>query len=78
MQLAPLTRLSPPCPIHTTHTHPLALSRAPSPERFTLASGVVDSVDFTCSLEQMQDLLAVVRDATKQVDRMLSSADQDA
>lgn len=30
--------------------------------------------EFTCSLEQMQDLAAIVRDANKQVDRILSSA----
>ena len=40
-----------------------------------LFSGEMENIDFSCSFEQMQDLLAVVRDATKQVDRMLSSAD---
>ena len=38
------------------------------------ADGVaVESEDFTCSQEQMLDLLATVRDATKQVERILSS-----
>mmetsp|Transcript_51154 Transcript_51154/g.65468 ORF Transcript_51154/g.65468 Transcript_51154/m.65468 type:complete len:116 (+) Transcript_51154:351-698(+) len=30
--------------------------------------------DFTCSQEQMHDLVSVVRDATKQVERMLSAS----
>lgn len=33
----------------------------------------IGSEDFTCSQEQMLDLLASVRDATKQVERILSS-----
>ena len=37
------------------------------------SDGTLGSTDFTCSMEQMQDLLSIVRDATKQLDRILTS-----
>lgn len=37
------------------------------------ADGSLGSEDFSCSQEQMHDLLGVVRDAAKQVERLLAS-----
>lgn len=37
------------------------------------SNGELEDIKFTCSLEQMQDLLSVVRDATKQIERVMAS-----
>ena len=39
------------------------------------AAGELKDIEFTCNKAQLQDLLAKVRDATKQIERMMSASE---